>query len=273
MNKNIIDLIEKFNSQTVHVPIDKYKLEQVVDILFAQLFPICESPDHGKMHKNLVEVAKILFKNISNITNKEYANKTLMSFFEQFPIIQQQLYEDAQCYLDNDPAAKSLDEVVLTYPGFYALCIYRLANILHQLGVPLIPRLFTEHVHSKVGIDIHPAAKIGNKLFMDHGTGIVIGETTVLGNNVKIYQGVTLGALLVEKKLANVKRHPTVEDNVVIYANATILGGETVIGHDSTIGGGAWLTQSVIPFSLVYNSVDVKIRTVKDFIQPIDFSI
>ena len=131
----------------------------------------------------------------------------------------------------------------------------------------------TEYAHSQTGIDINAGAVIGEYFFIDHGTGVVIGETTVIGNNVKLYQGVTLGALYVEKKLSNVKRHPTVEDDVVIYANATILGGETVIGHNSTIGGGAWLTQSVIPFSLVYNSVDVKIRTVKDFVHPHDFVI
>lgn len=163
--------------------------------------------------------------------------------------------------------------MIIAYPGFFALSIYRMAHELHQLNVPLIPRLFSEYAHSKVGIDIHPGAKIGKNLFLDHGTGIVIGETAEIGDNVKIYQGVTLGALYVEKKLSDVKRHPTVEDNVVIYANATILGGDTVIGHDSTIGGGAWLTQSVIPYSLVYNSVDVKIRTVKNFIQPLDFTI
>ena len=173
----------------------------------------------------------------------------------------------------NDPAAKSIEEVIITYPGFFALCAYRISHELHKLGVPLIPRLFSEYAHSKVGIDIHPAAKIGNDFFMDHGTGIVIGETTDIGSNVKIYQGVTLGALYVEKSLNNSKRHPTIEDNVVIYANATILGGDTVIGHDSTIGGGAWITGSVIPFSLVYNSVEVKVKTVKSFMQPNDFII
>ena len=157
-----------------------------------------------------------------------------------------------------DPAAKSLEEVIITYPGFHALCMHRIAHELHLLGLPLFARLFSEHAHSKVGIDIHPAAKVGKNLFMDHGTGIVIGETAEIGDNVKIYQGVTLGALYVEKKLSDVKRHPTVEDNVVIYANATILGGNTVIGHDSSIGGGAWLTRSVIPYSVVTNPVDVK---------------
>jgi serine O-acetyltransferase len=133
--------------------------------------------------------------------------------------------------------------------------------------------LFSEVAHAKVGIDIHPGASIGKNLFMDHGTGIVIGETAVIGNNVKIYQGVTLGALYLEKNLSDVKRHPTVEDNVVIYSNATILGGETVIGHDSVIGGGAWLTHSVIPYSLVYNKVDVKVKTVKGFVEPDNYVI
>ena len=162
---------------------------------------------------------------------------------------------------------------MITYPGFYALCAHRIAHALYQLGLPLISRLFSEYAHAKVGIDIHPAARIGKNFFMDHGTGIVIGETAEIGDNVKIYQGVTLGALYVEKKLSDMKRHPTVEDNVVIYANATILGGDTVIGHDSVIGGGSWLTQSVIPYSLVYNSVDVKIRTVRNFDEPNNFVI
>ena len=187
--------------------------------------------------------------------------------------MRERLYKDAACYLRNDPAAKSLEEVIISYPGFFALSIHRIAHELYTLGVPLIPRIFSEYAHSKVGIDIHPGATIGKNLFMDHGTGIVIGETTEIGNNVKIYQGVTLGAIYLEKKLSEVKRHPTVEDNVVIYSGATILGGSTVIGHDSTIGGGAWLTHSVIPYSLVYNKVDVKVKTVKGFEEPINYSI
>ena len=151
-----------------------------------------------------------------------------------------------------DPAAKSINEVVQTYPGFYAIAAFRIANELHRLGSVGIPRVITEHAHSKTGIDIHPGAKIGAHFCIDHGTGVVIGETTVIGNHVKIYQGVTLGALSVDKSDAERKRHPTIEDNVVIYAGATILGGETVIGHDSVIGGNVWLTRSVPPHSKIY---------------------
>jgi serine O-acetyltransferase len=153
---------------------------------------------------------------------------------------------------EGDPAAKSKSEVVRTYPGFYAIAAYRLAHELYRLGVQDIPRVITEHAHSKTGIDIHPAAKIGEHFCIDHGTGIVIGETTIIGNHVKIYQGVTLGALSVDKHDAETKRHPTIEDHVVIYAAATILGGETIIGHDSVIGGNVWLTQSVPAYSKIY---------------------
>ena len=164
---------------------------------------------------------------------------------------------DAQAIEANDPAASNLEEVVAVYPGFYAIGVYRLAHVLLGLGVPLLPRMFTEHAHSLTGIDIHPGAQISESFFIDHGTGVVIGETTEIGKNVKIYQGVTLGALSVAKSLAQHKRHPTIEANVVIYANATILGGRTVIGHDSVIGGNAWLTKSVPPHSQVFHQSQV----------------
>lgn len=273
MTDKTLELIDQFNPKPIDIPIDKCELEEVIETLFTSLFPVCDFDNLPEIRKELKEAAGKLHKNVVNRVAKEEADKIIETFFSKLPSIQMRLYKDAHCYLQSDPAAKTLEEVILTYPGFYALCIHRIAHELNNLGVPLIARHFSEYAHSKVGIDIHPAAKIGKNLFMDHGTGIVIGETSVIGNNVKIYQGVTLGALFVEKKLSDVKRHPTVEDNVVIYANATILGGETVVGHDSTIGGGSWLTQSVIPYSLVYNSVDVKIRTVKDFKEPHNFVI
>lgn len=272
MNR-ITELIQKFKPQSYNIPIDKLKVEGIVEEFYHLMFPLASRLDVELVHAKLVLVADVLVDAITEITSGEFANEVVEKFFEDFPTIQKRLAKDAQCYVDNDPAAKSIEEVILTYPGFFALSIHRIAHKLHQLGVPLIPRLFAEYAHSKVGIDIHPGAKIGKNLFMDHGTGIVIGETTVVGDNVKIYQGVTLGALYLEKKLSSTKRHPTVEDNVVIYAGATILGGSTVIGRHSTIGGGAWLTKSVIPFSLVYNKVDVKIKTVKDFQEPNDFVI
>lgn len=181
-------------------------------------------------------------------------------FFGEIPLLYARLLKDAEMFAQNDPAAQCMEEVILCYPGFYALVVYRVAHILYEEKVPLIPRLFCEYAHSQTGIEIHPGARIGRRFYIDHGTGIVIGETAVIGDNVKIYQGVTLGALHVTKSLAGSKRHPTIEDNVTIYAGATILGGGTTIGHDATIGGNVWLTESVPPHSTVYHKADIRIK-------------
>jgi serine O-acetyltransferase len=175
------------------------------------------------------------------------------SFVEGLPDIQTALALDAEATCAADPAAANVDEVILAYPGFYALSAHRLAHHLRRLGVPLLPRLMTERAHRVTGIDIHPGATIGRAIAIDHGTGIVIGETSVIGDRVRLYQGVTLGALSVRKDLAGTRRHPTIEDDVVIYANATILGGDTVVGHSSVIGGNVWLTHSVPPHSVITN--------------------
>lgn len=180
-------------------------------------------------------------------------------FFEKIPELYRLLNTDVYAIVNGDPAAKNEFEVVRAYPGFYALCFYRIAHTLLQLDVPLLPRILTECAHSKTGIDIHPAAEIGEYFFIDHGTGIVIGETAKIGRHVKLYQGVTLGALSVDKNMAFTKRHPTVEDHVVIYSGATILGGETVVGHHSIIGGNVWLTNSVAPGSLVYHNPEITV--------------
>jgi serine O-acetyltransferase len=182
------------------------------------------------------------------------------NFFEEVPVIYDALLQDAAAIIQFDPAAESIEEVLVAYPGFYATAVYRFSHQLWEQGVKILPRVFAEYAHGKTGIDIHPGASIGASFFIDHGTGIVIGETTVIGNNVKIYQGVTLGALSVNKGEAKSKRHPTIEDNVVIYSGATILGGETVIGRDSVIGGNVWLTNSVLPSSIVYHKSEVSIR-------------
>ncbi|GAB5524845.1 MAG: hypothetical protein Roseis2KO_27170 [Roseivirga sp.] len=174
------------------------------------------------------------------------------SFFNELPITFQKLEQDVTALFEGDPAARSRMEVIRTYPGFVAIAAHRIAHELHDLGVQLIPRIISEYAHGKTGIDIHPAATIGNFFCIDHGTGVVIGETTIIGDHVKIYQGVTLGALSVDKKDAKTKRHPTIGDNAVIYAGATILGGKTHIGHDSVVGGNVWLTRSIPPFSKVY---------------------
>ena len=180
-------------------------------------------------------------------------------FFSDLPRLYRLMSQDAQALYAGDPAARSEFEVIRTYPGFAALSYYRVAHALWALDVPLLPRILTEFAHSHTGIDIHPAAVIGEHCFIDHGSGIVIGETAVIGNYVKIYQGVTLGALSVDKRLSSQKRHPTVEDHVVIYSGATILGGDTVIGHHSVIGGNVWLTRSVPPGSTVYHKPMIEV--------------
>jgi serine O-acetyltransferase len=181
--------------------------------------------------------------------------------------------EDAEAILAGDPAAESLDEVIAAYPGFLAMAVHRLAHAVHRLDVPIVPRLMAELAHSRSGIDIHPAATIGRRLCIDHGTGIVIGETTVIGDDVKLYQGVTLGALSVSKDKAGTKRHPTIGDRVVIYANATVLGGDTTIGADSVIGGNVFLTSSVPPGSLVFQTPDYRVRRYHDGFDDADFVI
>jgi serine O-acetyltransferase len=185
------------------------------------------------------------------------AQGMVMGFLDRIPELRRILAEDVQAAFDGDPAAKSPDEIVFCYPGVGAVTVYRLAHELFRLGVPLIPRMMTEYAHGKTGIDIHPGATIGRRFFIDHGTGVVIGETTRIGDGVKLYQGVTLGALsfprdeLTGQIVRDAKRHPTIEDGVVVYANATILGGETVIGHHSVIGSSAWVTRSIAPYTTV----------------------
>ncbi|GAB2622927.1 serine O-acetyltransferase [Belliella aquatica] len=173
-------------------------------------------------------------------------------FFESLSGVFDAIHQDVDAMFAGDPASKSRAEILRCYPGFYAIAAYRISHQMTLLGIRMIPRIITEFAHSKTGIDIHPGAKIGHHFCIDHGTGLVIGETTVIGNHVKLYQGVTLGALSVHKEDADTKRHPTIEDNVVIYAGATILGGKTVIGEGSVIGGNVWLTRSVLPKSKIY---------------------
>jgi len=194
-------------------------------------------------------------------------------FIESLPGIQCALWLDAEAINVGDPAAESVDEVILAYPGFMAIAIYRFAHELYRVRVPILPRLLTEYAHQLTGIDIHPGAQIGSSFAIDHGSGIVIGESAIIGDNVKLYQGVTLGALSVDKNMAKSKRHPTVEDNAVIYAQAVILGGETVVGHDSMIGGNVWLTHSVPPFSVVYQKSETVVQQQDDRSGVINFVI
>jgi len=207
------------------------------------------------LRRNLQEIIISL-----NNGMEKKAGDCSQEFFNNIPIVHSILLKDAEAICKGDPAAKSKDEVILAYPGFLAIAIYRLAHELYKLDIPLLPRIFTEYAHQISGIDIHPGATIGESFFIDHGTGIVIGETTHIGNNVKIYQGVTLGALSVDKDMAKTQRHPTIEDRVVIYSNAVILGGKTTIGKDSTIGGNVWLTRSVPPNSFVFHRSEINFK-------------
>lgn len=177
----------------------------------------------------------------------DIAEEKTLKFIDAIPDIQQMIFKDVEAELQGDPAAESKEDIIFSYPGVYAIFVYRIAHVLYELNVPFIPRIMTEHAHSKTGIDINPGARIGQYFFIDHGTGIVIGETTEIGNHVKIYQGVTLGALSTRKgqELSGVKRHPTIKDNVVIYANTTILGGETVVGKNSVVAGNTFVTESI----------------------------
>lgn len=208
---------------------------------------------------HLLDLEKLL--SISGIPEKE-AKAMAINYGESLIPMSIEIEKDAKALLAGDPAARDLIEVLLCYPGLYAIAAYRLAHFFYQKKVPTIPRMISEIAHEKTGIDIHPGATIGDSFFIDHGTGVVIGETAVIGNNVKIYQGVTLGALSVEKNLAQTKRHPTIEDNCVIYSNATILGGSTTIGEHSVIGGNVWMTKSVPAGSLVYHKSEVKLDSI-----------
>jgi serine O-acetyltransferase len=206
------------------------------------------------------EITKALYysslsqkKNESQKTCEKKAESIMLEFIDYLPELRRKISLDTQAAFNGDPAAKCNEEVILSYPGLEAIVVYRIAHYFHKKDVPLIPRIMSEYVHGKTGIDIHPGAEIGDGFFIDHGTGVVIGETTIIGKNVKIYQGVTLGALSVKKALSNKRRHPTIEDNVTIYAGATILGGNTVIGKGSTVGGNVWLTTSVPENSITTN--------------------
>lgn len=231
-------------------------LKDISVVLFPEIEGYAENiiPEF-KLRHNLLDLL-IPLKTRLTISPDEVVDK----FFEGLPNVKKELTTDANFIFEKDPASTSVDEVVMTYPGFYAILVYRISHLMASLDVPLIPRIMTEYAHSKTGIDIHPKANIDTPFFIDHGTGIVIGETAIIGKKVQLYQGVTIGALSVKKQLSNTKRHPTIEENVIIYAGGTILGGDTVIGHDSIIGGNVWLTESVPPNSLVYHQNVMKIR-------------
>lgn len=254
--------------------LNKQKIEHFIDAFFRFVFFLepqrCDSQSEIE---NRFAQFKTDLKNILQMVKKEATEAICEAFFDAVPSIYKTLEKDAQFFLESDPAAVHIEEVKVSYPGFYAISIYRFAHQLHLQNVPLIPRIWTELAHSKTGIDIHPGATIGEYFFIDHGTGIVIGETTKIGNRVKIYQNVTLGALAVSKSIANTKRHPTIEDEVTIYASATILGGNTVIGKGATIGGNVWIVESIAPNSLVYYKDKTIVKTKEKFSDSINYSI
>lgn len=206
-----------------------------------------------------------LIQQIALVTQDEDAQQRSIAFMERLPEVRALVQTDVEAAFAGDPAAANTDEIIYCYPGLYAISVYRLAHVLYELEVPMIPRIMTEYAHSLTGIDIHPGATIGDHFFIDHGTGIVIGQTTVIGSYVRIYQGVTLGGLSTRggQSLRGTKRHPTIEDNVTIYANASILGGTTVIGHDSIVGANAFITESIPPCTTVTNQsqqLNLKLR-------------
>ena len=259
MNSNTTDFANKLeqNQQQKWIrAIDSMKITNWLDDLFRIIFP--EKALDSIQIELLLDQNKTRFIAIlAEINKDETTSKSLEvaeSFYALLPELYSSMQKDAQAILDTDPAADCIQEIINSYPGFLAIEVYRIANAITSLTNCLLPRILTEYAHSKTGIDIHPSATIGVPFIIDHGTGIVIGETTTIGKHVSIYQGVTLGALQVEKSMQEKKRHPTVEDHVIIYANATILGGSTIIGNHSIIGGNTFITKSVNPYSFVMQS-------------------
>ena len=256
-----ISIIQKINENKKQ-PNLRYRLKQKTEAftnrLFLTLFdietPVAENLD--TLEHQFDELITLACWDIEKPCSKVWG-----SYMEKLPSVLEKLNLDAEAIANCDPASLSIEEVYMAYPGFYAIAIYRLAHELYSKGFPLVPRLMTEYAHRQTGVDINPGAQIGESFFIDHATGVVIGETAVIKNNVKVYQGVTLGALYVAKNLQKTKRHPTIEDNVTIYANATILGGATVIGENSIIGGNAWVTSSVPANSTVFHNPEIKIKT------------
>jgi serine O-acetyltransferase len=274
-----IDFIQQLLSNTReclhHFP-DKETAEEFIDELFQFLFTSPNKRDANEKNMKgillqLQSTFEALVFETCNDTEKARVNGE--KFFKALPEIYKALLKDANAILQSDPAAKTFGEVMAAYPGFYATVVYRLSHQICKQGVALLPRLFSEYAHSKTGIDIHPSAEIGEAFSIDHGTGVVIGETTTIGDNVKIYQGVTLGALNVSKEKARTKRHPTIEDNVIIYSGATILGGDTVIGKGSIIGGNVWITNSVPSNSVVYHKSEIHVKDNNPFPEPLNFVI
>ncbi|MBN8704240.1 MAG: serine acetyltransferase [Bacteroidetes bacterium] len=270
--------IFEFRSEAGTTSLPKGRVIRFVDDLINLMFPQHGEPedlnaDQVEERLEILSAELNMFLELILPDHPAKAIEVSTLFFEHLPEIHQTILSDANAIYKGDPAATSVNEVISTYPGFAAISIFRIASFFYRQHISLLPRMMSEYAHERTGIDIHPGATIGEGFCIDHGTGIVIGETSIIGNQVKIYQGVTLGALSVEKTMAQTKRHPTIEDHVVIYSGATILGGETVIGHDSIIGGNVWLTESVAPFSVVYHKSEIRIRNTRFNENSIEFFI
>ncbi len=256
MNEQFLKKLYSDHRQASRCPSPAH-VADVFNRLLGMLFPQVSAEtyehfeDFSSAFRKLEEDFRFLLS--KRINRKAEEDESLLQFiFGEMPAIREMLIEDIGAMYDGDPAAKTHTEVVRTYPGFYAIASYRIAHCFTRKNLHLIARIISSNAHSKTGIDIHPSAQIGRHFCIDHGTGIVVGETARIGDHVKIYQGVTLGALSVRKEDASTKRHPDIGDHVVLYAGATILGGKTVVGHHSTIGGNVWLTESVPPHSKIY---------------------
>jgi serine O-acetyltransferase len=260
MEKKLINSLfsKKYKDKCPHLC--RNKIEHFLTDLLAIIFP--QMGQNSFDDEQELEIALMKTENdlkyILSCLHKEFdpnfeaSQKLVDTFYASLDTIEQQLSSDAQFIADEDPAANSIEEVLICYPGFYAIAVYRIAHFFYQHEIPLLPRVLTEIAHQKTGIDIHPGATIASPFFIDHGTGIVIGETTTIGERVKIFQGVTLGALSVRRKMKDTKRHPTIGQGSIIYSNTTILGGETTIGENTTVGGNVWLTESIPANSQVY---------------------
>lgn len=269
--------LSQFYSQYYTEVPSKALSQEFIEVLIHALFPIRQNcaMDEGEIAIELDRAAiklKELLYSIRKSLNRS-PDELVEEFFSRIPEAFEQLAEDASSVMKFDPAASCVEEIILCYPGFYAVTVYRLAHILYQLNIPVLPRFLGEHAHQLTGIDINPGAQIASPFFIDHGTGVVIGETARIGKGVRLFQGVTLGALTVERSMANTKRHPTIEDHVVIYAGSTILGGNTVIGHHTVVGGNTWITESIPSHSVVYRNHQVVVKNRKGFVSPNNFEI
>jgi serine O-acetyltransferase len=267
--------IAKQHQELLILP-EKKLIHQFIDDLFIILFSNTSKSyeSEATIKYKFNQLKKQFEELVLDFSSKKDQNHDQTAiFFDSIPGLHKEALNDSLTILTKDPAAKSLEEVLYSYPGFFAIAVYRFSHQLWKQDLKLLARTISEYAHIKTSIEIHPGARIGSDFAIDHGTGIVIGETAVIGNNVQIYQGVTLGALSVKKEEAFIKRHPTIEDNVIIYANSTILGGQTTIGRDSIIGGNVWLTYSVPSNSVVYHKNEMKIKDNNPFPEPILYSI